>query len=161
MNNLLPNGSAYYARTSTDEQKEKQTIQSQVSALEVEVQKNGEVLAARYTDDGFSGAILDRPALEKLRADAKEKVFTKLYIYSPDRLARDLMLQLMIVKELKKYAIEMVFLSQKFGNSPADLLLFQMLGAISQRVRLFGQSFTSIHRSTINNGKPFRSSFLS
>jgi site-specific DNA recombinase len=132
MNNLLPNGSAYYARTSTDEQKEKQTIQSQVSALEAEVQKNGEVLAARYTDDGFSGAILDRPALDKLRADAKEKVFTKLYIYSPDRLARDLMLQLMIVKELKKYEIEVVFLSQKFGNSPADLLLFQMLGAISE-----------------------------
>jgi site-specific DNA recombinase len=132
MNTPIINGSAYYARTSSDEQKEKQTIQSQVAALEAEIQKNGETVTARYADDGFSGAMLDRPALDKLRAEAERGIFTKLYIHSPDRLARDLMLQLLIVKELRKHRIEVVFLSQKFGNSPGDQLLFQMLGAISE-----------------------------
>jgi site-specific DNA recombinase len=132
MNTSITNGSAYYARTSSDEQKEKQTILSQISALETAIEKNGETVMARYTDDGFSGAILDRPALDKLRADAQRKVFAKLYIHSPDRLARDLMLQLLIVKELKKHSVEVVFLSQNFGNSPGDQLLFQMLGAISE-----------------------------
>ena len=93
MNASVTNKSAYYARTSSDEQREKQTIQSQISALEAEIQKNGETVAARYTDDGFSGAMLDRPGLDMLRADVERKVFTKLYIHSPDRLARDLMLQ--------------------------------------------------------------------
>src|SRR5207245_6556341 len=101
------------------------------AALEAEIEKNEEIVTGRYTDDGFSGAMLDRPALDKLRADAERKVFTKLYIHSPDRLARDLMLQLLIVKELRKHGIDVVFLSQKFGNSPGDQLLFQMLGAIS------------------------------
>src|SRR6266478_2684689 len=123
MNTSITNGSAYYARTSSDEQKEKQTILSQISALETAIEKNGETIMARYTDDGFSGAILDRPALDKLRADAQRKVFAKLYIHSPDRLARDLMLQLLIVKELKKHSVEVVFLSQNFGNSPGDQLL--------------------------------------
>jgi len=126
------NKSAYYARTSSDEQREKQTIQSQIAALEAEIQKNGETVIARYTDDGFSGAMLDRPGLDKLRADLDRKLFTKLYIHSPDRLARDLMLQLLVVKELRKHGIEVVFLSHKFGSSPGDQLLFQMLGAISE-----------------------------
>ena len=128
----VTNKSAYYARTSSDEQREKQTIQSQIAALEAEIQKNGETVVARYTDDGFSGAMLDRPALDKLRADIERKVFTRLYIHSPDRLARDLMLQLLVVKELRKHGIEVIFLSHKFGSSPGDQLLFQMLGAISE-----------------------------
>ncbi len=132
MTNSISTASAYYARTSTEEQKEKETIQSQISALETEIRKSGEALAAKYIDDGHSGAVLDRPALDQLRVDASGKLFTKLYIYSPDRLARDLMLQLLIVKELKKHGIEIVFLSQKFSDSPSDQLLFQMLGAISQ-----------------------------
>src|SRR5262245_9411276 len=132
MTSTITNKVAYYARTSSDEQREKQTIQSQVAALEAEIHKDGEVLIAKYADDGFSGAILDRPALDRLRSDAERRVFTKLYILSPDRLARDLMLQLLIVKELRKYQIEVVFLTQKFGNSPGDQLLFQMLGAISE-----------------------------
>jgi site-specific DNA recombinase len=128
----VTNKSAYYARTSSDEQREKQTIQSQIAALEAEIQKNGETVVSRYNDDGFSGAMLDRPALDKLRTDAERKIFTKLYIHSPDRLARDLMLQLFVVKELRKHSVEVVFLSHKFGNSPGDQLLFQMLGAISE-----------------------------
>jgi len=128
----VTNKSAYYARTSSDEQREKQTIQSQIAALEAEIQKNGETVVSRYNDDGFSGAMLDRPGLDKLRADLERKVFTKLYIHSPDRLARDLMLQLLVVKELRKHGIEVVFLSHKFGSSPGDQLLFQMLGAISE-----------------------------
>jgi site-specific DNA recombinase len=76
--------------------------------------------------------MLDRPALDRLRADAQTGRFRKLYVYSPDRLARELMLQLLVVKELKKRDIQVVFLSQQFTDSPADRLLFQMLGAISE-----------------------------
>src|SRR5438105_2863410 len=98
MNESIQTASAYYARTSTEEQKEKETIQSQVSALESEIRRHGEDLVAKYIDDGHSGAVLDRPALDQLRAEASQSTFRKLYIYSPGRLARDLMLQLLIVK---------------------------------------------------------------
>ena len=125
-------GSALYARTSTDEQREKKTIDSQVETLEKLITEKNENLIRKYIDDGFSGATLDRPALDQLRDDAKNEIFKKLYIYSPDRLARELYLQLLIVKELRRYGIEIVFLNQKFSDSPSDQLLFQMLGAISE-----------------------------
>jgi site-specific DNA recombinase len=78
MTNSISTVSAYYARTSTEEQREKETIQSQISALETEIRKSGEALAAKYIDDGHSGAVLDRPALDQLRADASGKLFTKV-----------------------------------------------------------------------------------
>jgi len=39
-------------------------------------------------DDGDSGAPLVRPALERLRDAAAAGVIDRLYVHSPDRLAR-------------------------------------------------------------------------
>ncbi len=124
--------SCYYARVSSDEQKENETIESQKNEIKKVIAENGEKLVREYIDDGVSGALSHRPALDRLRDDAKLGVFNKVYILSPDRLSRELFLQLVVVKELQAYRIEIVFLSQKFGTSSSDKLLFQMLGAVSE-----------------------------
>jgi len=129
------NGSAFYARVSTEEQQEKQTIQSQIEGLRSKIVENKEQLIKEYIDDGYTGTVLDRPDLDKLRDDAKEGLFNKLYFYHPDRIARDLYLQILIVKEVQKYGIEVVFLSQDFSDKPTDQLLFQMTGAIAEYER--------------------------
>lgn len=41
-----------------------------------------------FEDEGFSGATLQRPALERLRDRAAEGAFEVLLCHAPDRLAR-------------------------------------------------------------------------
>jgi site-specific DNA recombinase len=64
---------ALYARVSTGRQEREQTIASQLSALRIWVVEQGhEVLPDHiYCDEGWSGARLDRPALDRLRDAAR------------------------------------------------------------------------------------------
>jgi site-specific DNA recombinase len=82
------NRAALYARVSTDKQQQQQTIESQVIELKKQIARVGHVLVKEYIDDGHSGTMLDRPALEALRKDAKGDVFDAMYFHSADRLAR-------------------------------------------------------------------------
>src|SRR5437879_12381917 len=86
--NLDSQLAAIYCRVSSERQEKERTIESQLSELERIATENGDVVVARYLDDGYSGELLERPALDKLRNDAGKKLFDKVYILSPDRLAR-------------------------------------------------------------------------
>lgn len=81
---------AIYARVSSDAQAEEQTIDSQVAALREQVAKDNVSLREEncFLDDGISGSTLNRPALERLRDSAYVGGFQRLYVHSPDRLAR-------------------------------------------------------------------------
>jgi DNA invertase Pin-like site-specific DNA recombinase len=81
---------AIYARVSSERQRQEQTIQSQTVALR-ELAEQRELLVAEefiFEDDGFSGASLQRPALERLRDRAFEGCFEVVLCHAPDRLAR-------------------------------------------------------------------------
>src|SRR5437868_6956977 len=80
---------ALYARVSTDEQREGQTIQSQLAELEKFVEQNAWTVHERYLDEGWSGALLARPELDRLRDDAGRGLFDVVVINDVDRLARD------------------------------------------------------------------------
>ncbi len=60
---------AIYARVSSDQQAQEQTIESQVTALRERVEHDGHTLDDElcFLDDGVSGSTLKRPALEQLR----------------------------------------------------------------------------------------------
>jgi site-specific DNA recombinase len=81
---------AIYARVSSEHQADAQTITSQVTALHDRVTADGLVVpeALQFLDDGYSGATLVRPALERLRDAAAAGGIDRLYVHSPDRLAR-------------------------------------------------------------------------
>jgi len=68
---------ALYARVSSEQQAQQATIESQIEALRERAVADGHrVLPGDlYTDDGFSGATLIRPALERLRAMGLEEYF--------------------------------------------------------------------------------------
>ena len=78
---------AIYARVSTERQEREQTIASQVAVLAAWVQQQGYALREehRYLDEGYSGAQLDRPGLDRLRDAAQEGVLNLLAVLSPDR----------------------------------------------------------------------------
>ena len=68
---------ALYARVSTNLQEKEQTIQSQLAAVVRYAEQHGlgHGTALTYTDDGYSGSWLDRPALDELRDHAREGRF--------------------------------------------------------------------------------------
>ena len=81
---------ALYARVSTGHQEKEQTIQSQLAAIARYADEHGlsHTPALTYTDDGFSGTRVDRPALDELRDHAREGRFDVVVVLCPDRLAR-------------------------------------------------------------------------
>src|SRR6056297_678603 len=126
-----------YGRVSSDQQAEKQTIQSQVSALRERVEADGHSLPEPlcFLDDGVSGATLMRPALEQLRDTAYAGGIQKLYVHSPDRLARKYAWQVLLLDELQSCGVEVVFLNHTMGASPEEDLLLQMQSMFAEYER--------------------------
>lgn len=86
-------------------------------------------------DDGYSGATLVRPALERLREVAAAGGRDRLYVHSPDRLARKDAYQGVLVEALRPSGVEVVFLNREFGRSPEDALLLQVPGMMAEYAR--------------------------
>jgi site-specific DNA recombinase len=128
---------AIYARVSSDQQAQEQTIESQVAALRERVAGDGHILDEElcFLDDGVSGSTLKRPALERLRDLAYVGGFQKLYVHSPDRLARRYAYQVLVVEELNKHGVQIEFLNRAIGVSPEEDLLLQMQGMFAEYER--------------------------
>jgi site-specific DNA recombinase len=128
---------AFYARVSSEQQAEAGTIDSQIAALRERIVQDGYPLEEELTfiDDGYSGTTLIRPALERLRDEVALRGLDRLYVHSPDRLARKYAYQVLLVDEFRRYAVEVVFLNREVGKSPEDNLLLQMEGMIAEYER--------------------------
>ena len=92
---------AIYARVSSEQQADAHTVASQVAALQERVATDGLALpeGMQFLDEGYSGATLVRPALERLRDLVAAGVVDRLYVHSPDRLARTYAYQVLLVDE--------------------------------------------------------------
>jgi site-specific DNA recombinase len=134
---IQPIQAAIYARVSSEHQADAQTIASQVAALHDRVTADGLVVPAalRFLDDGYSGATLVRPALERLRDAAATGAIDRLYVHSPDRLARKYAYQVLLVEELRRLGVEVIFLNRELGRSPEDDLLLQVQGMMAEYER--------------------------
>jgi site-specific DNA recombinase len=90
---------AIYARVSSEQQTETGTIASPIEALHERLRLDGLTLDPELTfiDEGYSGSTLLRPALERLRDAAAEGAVDRLYVHSPDRLARNYAYQVLLV----------------------------------------------------------------
>ncbi|MGB7291050.1 MAG: recombinase family protein [Thermodesulfobacteriota bacterium] len=123
---------ALYARVSTETQAKQETISSQLETLRDFAAKQGYTIVEEYVDDGWSGELLERPALDKLRDDATSKKFDVILIHSPDRLARKFVYQEIIREELQKIDVDLVFLNRPIGKTPEDQMLLGMQGLMSE-----------------------------
>ena len=82
---------AIYVRVSTQRQAQTQTIEQQIDRLRAHLQAQGWPLPEGdvFRDDGYSGASLKRPGLDRLRDRVALASFDKIFITDPDRLARN------------------------------------------------------------------------
>lgn len=128
---------AIYARVSSDKQKNDQTIASQTAALKEYAASLGFVVPPDwiFEDEGFSGATLVRPSLERLRDIAAQVHIEVLLCYSPDRLARKYAYQALLLEELGRVGTEVRFLKGAKAETPEDELLLQFQGMIAEYER--------------------------
>jgi site-specific DNA recombinase len=128
---------AIYARVSSERQREEQTIESQVAALKEYAGRQGYTVPEEWVfrDEGYSGAVLVRPGLEKLRDLAAEGQIDNVLIYGPDRLSRRYAYQVLLMEELARCGVEVIFLKSTPAKTPEEELLVQFQGMIAEYER--------------------------
>ncbi len=126
-----------YARVSTSRQAQAQTIEQQLERLRAAVCERGWVLDEEhvYRDDGYSGASLGRPGLDRLRDHAALADLDVVLVVAPDRLARNYVHQVLLVDELARHGCRVEFLDRPMSQDPHDQLLLQIRGAVAEYER--------------------------
>jgi site-specific DNA recombinase len=128
---------ALYARVSSGKQAKEHTIESQLVSLRDKIKNDGYYInkSLEFIDEGYSGSILIRPALERMRDTISNREVNKLYVHSPDRLARKYAYQILLIEEFKLKQVEIVFLNHELSENPESQLLLQMQGMIAEYER--------------------------
>ncbi len=121
-----------YLRCSTDDQ----NVKSQRHELEKWARGQEESIEW-YSDEGYSGLNLDRPAWKKLVEELQPG--ERLVCYDIDRIARDLLHFLSVIRELKAKRVifhslrEAVDISTPFGEAMCEILA--VFGKLETRIR--------------------------
>ena len=128
---------ALYARVSTTRQAQAQTIEQQLERLRAAVAERSWALEEQhvYRDDGYSGASLSRPGLDRLRDHAALADLDVVLVTAPDRLARSYVHQVLLLEELERHGCRVEFLERPMGQDPHDQLVLQIRGAVAEYER--------------------------
>ena len=123
---------ALYVRVSSEEQKQGHTIDSQITELRQFATQREWPVVALYSDEAWSGAALARPALDRLRDDARKDNFDAVLINDVDRLARDVTHLGIIKRDLERSGVQVIFRKIPAENSPTHNLLVNILGSFAE-----------------------------
>lgn len=120
---------AVYVRVSTSGQ----TVENQERELLAHCQRQGWQVFKVYRDEGFSGAVADRPALKEMLADARQSRFDSLLIWKIDRLARSIAHLIETLAELTGLGVGFISLTETINTETAQgRMLCSFLGAIGE-----------------------------
>jgi site-specific DNA recombinase len=128
---------AVYVRVSTQRQAQAQTIEQQLDRLHAHCQRQDWPWQEEdiFRDDGYSGSLLKRPGLDRLRNQAAQAAFDCVLITAPDRLARKFVHQVLLIEELERSGCLVEFLEHPMSQDPHDQLLLQIRGAVAEYER--------------------------
>jgi site-specific DNA recombinase len=129
---------AAYFRVSSEDQKERQTIQNQVEFATKYCDLHQLDIYKFYQEDGVSGTIPlhERPEGKQLIQDAKNKMFDTLLVYKLDRLGRSARITLNSIYELEGYGIQIKSMTEPFDTSnPSGRFMITMLAGVADLER--------------------------
>lgn len=140
MNNKTkrPLVAALYARVSTGRQEQEATINSQTDEIKKRIITDGNTLSADniFIDDGWTGEMFKRPALDLMRDSAQQGKFQILYVYDRGRIARKFAYQEIVIEELTDKDIEFVTLHDIKAITPEEHVLQAMQGVFHEYERI-------------------------
>jgi site-specific DNA recombinase len=144
---------AVYTRKSTEEglDMEFNSLDAQREACEAYVAsqkaEGWALVPDRYDDGGFSGANLERPALQRLIADIEARRIDVVVVYKIDRLSRSLMDFAKLVEVFDRNSVTFVSVTQAFNTTTS-------MGRLTLNILL---SFAQFEREVI--GERIRDKF--
>jgi site-specific DNA recombinase len=119
---------ALYCRVSSDDQKERDTIENQVEILNTYAEMNEHMeVIDEYLDNGVSGTIpfIERPGSSKLIKDASNGKFDTVLVWKVDRFGRDTLSGLVAVEMLNNNNIKILSITEPFDlNTPIGRFQF-------------------------------------
>lgn len=114
--------------TSLDAQRE-----SAESFIKSQRSEGWQLLPTRYDDGGFTGANIDRPALQKLISDIKDGQIDCVVVYKVDRLSRSLLDFVQLLELFEKHNVAFVSVTQAFNtNTSMGRLTLNVLLSFAQ-----------------------------
>lgn len=123
---------ALYARVSTEGQEKQRTIGSQLEVLDAKAAAEGWAVELRCTDDGYSGARLDRPGLDAVRDAAAASLVDAVVVLCPDRLSRNYLHQALVLDELARFGVSVHFVEGGLADDPHGRLVAQIQAAVAE-----------------------------
>lgn len=135
---ITTNKVAIYVRVSTTSQAEEgYSIEEQRDKLEAYCKIKDWSVYDVYTDGGFSGSNTNRPAIERLIKDAKNKKFDTILVYKLDRLSRSQKDTLYLIEDIFiKNNIAFLSLQENFDTStPFGKAMIGLLSVFAQLER--------------------------
>lgn len=129
---------ALYIRVSTYEQAEYgYSLAAQLEALQEYCRANQWTVYEAYVDEGISGKRADnRPALQRLLADAEQGRFQLTLVWKINRLSRSALDLLELVEHLKRHNVALRSLSEPFETqTPMGQFTLQMMSAVGELER--------------------------
>ncbi|WP_437660371.1 recombinase family protein [Sorangium sp. So ce1182] len=126
-----------YARVSTGRQEQERTIESQVAAIDQHVAAMGATIDPkhRYLDDGWSGETLRRPGLDALRDAVAQEHLDAVVMYDADRLARRFVDQQVVLDELARKGVELIFVHGGVARTDEERMALSMRGVFAEYER--------------------------
>lgn len=127
---------AVYARVSSEEQGRGFSLPTQVEACLEMAKREGYVVPEGYIfTEEISGTILERSELRKVRELVNTKAISAVIVHDPDRLARNLLSQLLLDEEAAKVSVKLLFVMHQREGSAEGNLFFQMRGSLAEYER--------------------------
>ena len=123
-----------YLRVSSEEQRERQSINTQLAEVLRYCEAHGITEPAVYADDGVSGVIPleQREQGARLLEDARAKKFDTLLVYKLDRLGRVPRQILNAVNELEDLGVQVKSLTEPFETrTPSGRFLLAILSGVA------------------------------
>ena len=102
---------ALYARVSTEEQVDGNSLDAQIEAMRAHAQSKGYEVIAEYVDGGYSGKNDNRPEFKKLIASALGGEFDAIIVHKLDRFSRSREDAIVYKSQLKKKGIRVISVS--------------------------------------------------
>jgi site-specific DNA recombinase len=128
------------------QQAQTQTIEEQLHRLHTYCQNQqwSEQDLMSFLDNGYSGASLKRPGLDRLRDALARAEIERILLTEPSRLARNYVHQSLLLEEFQSMGRQVIVLDHPMSQDPHDQLLLHIRGAVAEYERtLIGSSHAS------------------
>lgn len=125
---------ACYVRVSTENQLENYSIDEQTERLKAYCKAKDLSIYKIYTDGGYSGGNINRPALNAMLVDISRKIFDTVVVYKLDRLSRSQKDTLLLIEDkFLANGVDFISVSENFDtSSPFGRAMIGILSVFAQ-----------------------------